>query len=259
MKETASKLLKDIKIDNENFEKIFNSSKVSEHHAIIPTLLSLRFDIESVPNSERKVYELSERKVYELIRDKLYAAVSSNLAENTTKIIVKINDYEFSANGKVITSKGFTEHLSKYMKDKKDVILPKLSKGDYLDVNEVKIIKKYTKPPKAYTENTLLKAMEVAGNDISKGIDVERKGLGTPATRAGIIETLLSRELIKREQKNLLMTDKGKKLISVVSDFLKSPRTTADFEMKLFDIANGKFTEEQFLYEVIGEIRNIVE
>ncbi len=101
--------------------------------------------------------------------------------------------------------------------------------------------------------------MEVAGNEnLEKGTKVERKGLGTPATRAGIIENLLSRELIKRDQKNLLMTDKGKKLISVVSDFLKSPRTTADFEMKLFDIANGKFTEEQFLYEVIGEIKKTI-
>ncbi len=100
MKETASKLLKDIKIDNENFEKIFNSSKVSDHHAIIPTLLYLDFDIESVLSSERKVYEL--------IRDKLYAAVSSNLVENTTKVIVKINDYEFTANGKVFIRKEFT-------------------------------------------------------------------------------------------------------------------------------------------------------
>ncbi|PID82695.1 MAG: DNA topoisomerase III, partial [Clostridiales bacterium] len=199
MKESTMKLLRDVKVDNENFNKIFNSSKVTDHHSIIPTLLSLDFDINSLPSSERKVFEL--------IRDKFYAAVSSNLIENTTKIIVKVNDYEFTTNGKVVIKKGFTEHLSKYTKNKKDVALLKLNKGDQIDVKEVKIIKKYTKPPKPYTENTLLKAMEVAGNEnLEKGIEVERKGLGTPATRAGIIENLLSRELIKRDKKNLLIT-----------------------------------------------------
>ncbi len=251
MKETTSKLLDGIKIDNENFGRIFNSSKVTDHSAIIPTILSFDFDIESLPNSERKVFEL--------IVDKLYAAVSSNLVENTTKIIVKVKDYEFTINGKVVINKGFTEYLSRYKEDKKDVILPKLSKGDKVDVKEIKIKEKYTTAPKYYNENTLLKAMEISGNEnIEKGIEVERKGLGTPATRAGIIENLISRKLIKRDKKNLLITDKGKKLISVVSNFLKTPKWVADFEMKLYDISNGKFTEKQFLDEIIGEIKKMV-
>ncbi len=251
MKETADKMLKDIEIDKGNYNRIFNSSKVTDHSAIIPTLLSLDFDIDSIPTSERKVFQL--------IRDKFYSAVSTNLVENTTKIIIKVKDYEFTANGKVIIQKGFTEHLSKYKQDKKDVILPKLNKGDQIDVNEVKIKEKYTTPPKHYNENTLLKAMEIAGNDeFDKEVEIERKGLGTPATRAGIIENLISKEMIIRDKKNLIITDKGKKLISVVSEFLKSPKTTADFEMKLYDISKGNFTQEKFLNEIKEEIRKTV-
>lgn len=251
MKDSTLQLLDDIEIDNANFDKIFNSSKVTDHSGIIPTLLSLNFDIESLPSSERKVFYL--------IRDKLYSAASSNLVENTTKIAIKVNDLEFSANGKVVVSSGFTKHLSKYKQDKKDILLPKLSKGDQIKLIDTKINEKYTTAPKHFNENTLLKAMELAGSSSQdKTKEVERKGLGTPATRAGIIENLISKKLINRDKKNLLITDKGNSLIKVVSEFLKSPNTTALWENKLYDIANGNLSEKEFLDEIIKTIDNTI-
>lgn len=101
--------------------------------------------------------------------------------------------------------------------------------------------------------------METAGSDIiDKDIEVERKGLGTPATRAGIIENLIAKGFVIREKKNLLSTDKGLALITVVSEFLKDPNTTANWEMKLHDIAKGKIQEEAFLEEIQSKINELV-
>lgn len=101
--------------------------------------------------------------------------------------------------------------------------------------------------------------METAGSNIlDKDIDVERKGLGTPATRAGIIENLITKGFVIREKKNLLSTDKGLALITVVSEFLKDPNTTAIWEMQLHDIAKGKLQEEAFLKEIESKIKELV-
>lgn len=131
--------------------------------------------------------------------------------------------------------------------------------NDILKIENKEIKEKYTTPPKHFTEDTLLKAMEVAGNDaLDKGVEVERKGLGTPATRAGIIENLIYKGYVERNKKNLVATHKGINLVTIVSDTFKSAKTTAEWEMKLLDIANGKVSKEEFLKGIEKEIKDTI-
>lgn len=136
-------------------------------------------------------------------------------------------------------------------------MLPDVKIGYSLDIKDKEIKEKYTSPAKHFTEDTLLKAMEVAGNDaLDKNIEVERKGLGTPATRAGIIENLIFKGFIKRDKKNLIATHKGISLTTIVADKFKSAKTTAQWEKQLYEVANGNASKEEFLIEIETEIRN---
>ena len=229
---------------------IFNSSKVTDHHAIIPTLSSRSKDLSSIPESEAKVYRL--------ISNKFHASVGYPLIENTTKIVATFNGFDFTSSGKIIVDEGFTKYLKEYKSKKnEDTLLPDVNVGDVLEVKDKEIKEKYTKPPKHFTEDTLLKAMEIAGNDsLDKDVEVERKGLGTPATRAGIIENLIYKAFIERDKKNLIATHKGISLITIVADTFKSVETTAKWEMELSDIAQGKSSKEEFLKTIEQEIRN---
>ena len=236
--------------DTQRIKVIFNSSKVTDHHAIIPTLSSLSEDLSSIPESEAKVYRL--------ISNKFHASVDYPLIENTTKIVAESDVFEFTSTGKVMKEEGFTKYLKEYKSKKnEDTLLPDVNVGDVLEVKDKEIKEKYTKPPKHFTEDTLLKAMEIAGNDsLDKNVEVERKGLGTPATRAGIIENLIYKGFIERDKKNLIATHKGISLITIVADTFKSAETTAKWEMELSDIAQGKSSKEEFLNTIEHEIRN---
>ena len=238
--------------DTERIKIVFNSKKVTDHHAIIPTISSLKEDISTLPESEAKVYRL--------ITNKLHASVGYPLVENTTKIVAEFDGFEFSSSGKVIIDEGFTKYLKEYKTKKtEDTLLPGVKVGEVFEIRNKEVKEKYTSPPKHFTEDTLLKAMEVAGNDaLEKGIEVERKGLGTPATRAGIIENLIFKGFIEREKKNLIATNKGISLVTIVSDTFKSAETTAEWEMKLSDIANGKANKDDFLKCIENEIRETV-
>ena len=234
--------------DTQRIKAIFNSSKVTDHHAIIPTVSSLSEDLSSIPESEAKVYRL--------ISNKFHASVGYPLIENTTKIVAEFDVFEFTSTGKVMKEEGFTKYLKEY-KSNEDTLLPDVNVGDVLEVKDKEIKEKYTKPPKHFTEDTLLKAMEIAGNDsLDKNVEVERKGLGTPATRAGIIENLIYKGFIERDKKNLIATHKGISLITIVADTFKSAETTAKWEMELSDIAQGKSSKEEFLNTIEHEIRN---
>ena len=147
--------------------------------------------------------------------------------------------------------------------------------------NSKNISEKFTKAPSHYNEDTLLKAMENAGiESLDKDIEVEyprlnsssthssldeldwgrpRKGLGTPATRAGIIENLIHKDLIRRDKKNLLVTEKGNRLVSIVEDKFKSAETTSEWEMKLAKISSGEVDKEDFLREIEDSIRELVD
>ena len=238
--------------DTERIKIVFNSKKVTDHHAIIPTISSLKEDISTLPESEAKVYRL--------ILNKLHASVGYPLVENTTKIVAEFDGFEFTSSGKVIIDEGFTKYLKEYKTKKtEDILLPDIKVGDVFEIKNKEIKEKYTTTPKHFTEDTLLKAMEVAGNDaLEKGIEVERKGLGTPATRAGIIENLIFKGFIERDKKNLIATNKGISLVAIVSDTFKSAETTAEWEMKLSDIANGKADKDDFLKGIENEMRETV-
>ena len=249
---TINNILGKNDFDSERIKVIFNSKKVTDHHAIIPTASSLNEDLSSIPESEAKVYKL--------ISDKLHASVGYPLIENTTKIVAEFDGFEFTSSGKVIKEEGFTKYLKEYIKKKnEDTVLPDVEIGDSLDIKDRKIKEKYTSPAKHFTEDTLLKAMEVAGNDaLEKGVEVERKGLGTPATRAGIIENLIFKGFIERDKKNLIATHKGISLVTIVADTFKSAETTAKWEMELSDIAQGKSLKKDFLEAIESEIRNVI-
>ena len=238
--------------DTERIKTVFNSKKVTDHHAIIPTVSSLSEALSGIPESEAKVYRL--------ISNKLHASVGYPLIENTTKIVASFDGFEFTSSGKVIKDEGFSKYLKEYKSKKsEDAVLPDVSVGDVLSVENKEVKEKFTQPPKHFTEDTLLKSMEIAGNDaLEKGVEVERKGLGTPATRAGIIENLIFKGFVERDKKNLVATHKGISLVTILSDSFKSAETTAKWEMELSDIAQGKSSKEEFLEEIENEIKEVV-
>ncbi|HGD0789470.1 TPA: DNA topoisomerase 3 [Streptococcus agalactiae] len=238
--------------DTERIKTVFNSKKVTDHHAIIPTVSSLSEALSGIPESEAKVYRL--------ISNKLHASVGYPLIENTTKIVASFDGFEFTSSGKVIKDEGFSKYLKEYKSKKsEDAVLPDVSVGDVLSVENKEVKEKFTQPPKHFTEDTLLKSMEIAGNEaLEKGVEVERKGLGTPATRAGIIENLIYKGFVERDKKNLIATHKGISLVTIVSDTFKSAETTAKWEMELADIAKGKSSKEKFLKDIESEIQEAV-
>lgn len=249
---TVNNILGKNDFDTERIKVVFNSKKVTDHHAIIPTISSLKEDVSELP--------LSEAKVYFLISDKFHASVGYPLIENTTRIVALFDGFEFTSSGKVIKDEGFSKYLKEYKSKKsEDAVLPDVSVGDVLSVENKEIKEKFTQPPKHFTEDTLLKSMEIAGNDaLEKGVEVERKGLGTPATRAGIIENLIFKGFVERDKKNLIATHKGISLVTIVADSFKSAETTAKWEMELSDIAQGKSSKKEFLDAIENEIKEAV-
>ena len=238
--------------DESRLKMVFDSKKVSDHHAIIPTVSSLTKNISRLSEEERQVYCL--------IGNKLHASVGYPLVEEKRKIIAKIEDFTFVKSWKVIVDEGFTRYLRAFQHPINNQSFPDLNVGDVISVHKKEIKEKYTKPVQHFTEESLLKAMEMAGKDgLQKGIEVERKGLGTPATRAGIIENLISKGLVERDRKYLLATHKGVGLITVVSDTFKSATTTSKWEMELTRIAQGKATKEEFLRTLEREIKSTIQ
>ena len=249
---TVNNILGKNDFDTGRIKVVFDSKKVTDHHAIIPTISSLKEDVSELPPSEAKVYFL--------ISDKFHASVGYPLIENITKIVAEFDGFEFTSSGKVIKDEGFTKYLKEYKSKKnEDVELPNVNVDDALNIENKEIKEKFTQPPKHFTEDTLLKSMEIAGNDaLEKGVEVERKGLGTPATRAGIIENLIFKGFVERDKKNLVATHKGISLVTIVSDTFKSAETTAKWEMELSDIAQGKSSKEEFLEAIENELKEAV-
>lgn len=249
---TVNNILGKNDFDTERIKVVFNSKKVTDHHAIIPTISSVKEDVSELP--------LSEAKVYFLISDKFHASVGYPLVENTTKIVASFDGFDFTSSGKVIKDEGFSKYLKEYKSKKnEDIELPDVKVGDVISIDNKDVKEKFTQPPKHFTEDTLLKAMEIAGNEaLEKGVEVERKGLGTPATRAGIIENLIFKGFVERDKKNLIATHKGMSLVTIVADNFKSAETTAKWEMELTDIASGKSSKEEFLEAIENDIKEAV-
>ena len=236
--------------------KVLNSKKVSDHHAIIPTAELGSVSLDEVPDGEKKILFL--------IANKLLCATSDKYVYETVTAEISCGGYSFTARGRNNVSDGWKaieQRFKSYQKckdeDEEEIISLAFTEGDSFTVTS-DVSEHFTQPPKHFTEDTLLSAMERAGQRdaapnsdfVGDTVQPERTGLGTPATRASIIEKLTKSGFIKREKKNLIVTDSGKDLISIMPDIVKSAALTAEWENSLSLMAQGKFTSEQFMADI---------
>ncbi|WP_346961466.1 DNA topoisomerase III [Clostridium sp.] len=238
-----------------------DNSKVSDHHAIIPT--------EQSPNMSNLSSE--ERNIYDLVVKRFLSVMMPPFEYLQTNIVTEIAGEKFIAKGKVIRSKGWKALYDREdMEDSseedglKDQVLPKLNIGDKLKINSVDRNKGQTKPPARFNEGTLLSAMENPHKYINVGKDAAKTlnatgGLGTVATRADIIEKLFNSFSIEKRGKEIVPTSKGKQLIELVPSDLKSPLLTAKWESQLEDISKGKEDAMDFVVEMRRYSRALVE
>ena len=228
-------------VQNPDISRYINNSKVTGHHAIIPTANIGTADINSLPSAEKNILTL--------IANRLLCASAQIHKYESLKITAVCNNENFTASGKTILEKGWKQYAVKSSEDKDDAkTLPPVSEGQQFTVSASKDAH-FTSPPKPYTEDTLLSAMEHAGAEDFDETS-EKKGLGTPATRAGTIEGLVTKGYAERKGNQIVATEKGANLIAVVPDEVKSAKLTADWEMKLQQIEQGKFSESDFMAEI---------
>ncbi|MGD6793991.1 DNA topoisomerase III [Metabacillus indicus] len=235
-----------------------DDSKVSDHHAIIPTE-------ETVIAS---AFSDKERKIYDLVVKRFLAVLSPAFEYEQTSLTCRIGDETFLAKGKAVLSQGWKEVYEYEEEDDKDGLseqqLPVLNKGDVLSVQSLLQTKGETKPPSRFNEASLLSAMEnpakyMSGNADLKKVIGETGGLGTVATRADIIEKLFNSFLVEKKGKELFVTSKGKQLLDLVPEDLKSPALTAEWEQKLTQIAKGKLAKQAFVQEMRGYAKAVVQ
>lgn len=251
----ALKLLKHPIKANKSF---VDNSKVSDHHAIIPTE-------ESVPLSSLSD---KERKIYDLVVKRFLSCLYPPFEYEETSIKAKIGEETFIAKGKIVLSQGYKEIYDKDFEEKEEEMheksLPALDKGDILKVSSIAQTKGETKPPAPFNEGTLLSAME----NPAKYMDTNDKtliktlgetgGLGTVATRADIIEKLFNTFLIEKKGKDIFITSKGRQLLELVPEELKSPELTAQWETKLSSISKGNLNKNAFINEMKNYTKEIV-
>jgi DNA topoisomerase-3 len=233
-----------------NPAQVCDSKKVSDHSAVIPTIVAGETDLAALPAGEREVLLLISRQVL--------MAVSEAYRYTETAVTLECGGHSFTAKGRTVTIPGWKEYLSQEQKDK---TLPELAEGDMLTPADVSVKEGATTPPKHYTEDTLLSAMETAGvRDMPE--DSERKGLGTPATRAAILEKLVSVGLVERRKSkkvvNLIPSDGGISLITVLPEQLQSPLLTAEWEQKLKQVEHGELAADAFLAEISDMVSELI-
>lgn len=225
-------------------KRIVDNTKISDHHAIIPTDIN--------PNTGRLSVE--EKNIYDLIVRRFMQVFYPNYRYDVTKIITRAEGENFLTKGNIIVDKGWTALNVNTGKEKKTTEpIPEVNKGDKYKIASVKKQEKATKPPANYDEASLLSAMENAGRfveDEDLREQMKDSGLGTPATRSGIIERLVNVKYLERKGKKLLPTEKGIKLIDVVMPELKSPETTGKWEKGLSSISKGKMESERFMNSI---------
>ena len=239
-------------------QQVINGSKVTDHHALLPT--------KSMANADLAALPAGERNVLRLIAARLLCAVGEPHRYAETTLTTICAGEEFSAKGKVVLSEGWKTVERKMLgdllgKQKEAVVLPDVKEQSQCSVAGAELKEGQTSPPKPYTEDTLLSAMQAAGAD-SMPEGVERQGIGTPATRAATIEKLVQKGFLERKgtkkTKVLLPTDKGKALITVMPEEIQSPEMTADWETKLLRIERGEMEPETFMTEIKETISSLV-
>ena len=253
----GSILFEENRMFNPDIKRVLNSKKVTDHHAIIPTMEIAKADLAALPETERKILSL--------VANRLLCATGEKHLYETVKAELSCGGYTFAASGKSVLKNGWKDFEDafkrsfKTMEDKEqeDKKLPELSEGQTFEGVQTKISEHYTTPPKHFTEDSLLSAMERAGNE-DMSDDVERKGLGTPATRADIIEKLVKDGFVKREKKQMIPTDDGMKLITVLPDVVKSPKLTADWENALTLVAKGEMEREDFMADIEAMVSDLI-
>ena len=241
-----------------NISSVIDSSKVSDHHAILPTASVASEDIAALPSGERNILCL--------VCVRLFCAVGSPFVFEETEVVLNCADNTFHAKGRTIQEEGWKERLSAYLctlkrkpqEEKPRLILPPLSQGERVVGVQADIKKGESSPPKHFIEDTLLAAMENAGGE-EMPEDTERKGLGTPATRAAIIEKLVRSGFVERKGRQLLPTTKGNDLISILPDRIKSAKLTAEWEADLKKVEQGKLSPDSFLANIEDMLTKLVQ
>ena len=239
--------------------RTLDSSKVSDHHAIIPTMELAKTDISTLPESERNILTLAGARL-------IFAAAEPHIFEAVTAVF-SCADTEFTARGKTVLAGGWKDLERRYratLKGKPDPedteeenTLPELSEGQTFENPTAKVTEHFTTPPKPHNEATLLSAMERAGNEDTDP-DAERRGLGTPATRAAVIEKLVKSGFAERKGKQLIPTQNGAALVSILPDMLTSPQLTAEWENNLTQIAKGAADAGDFMQRIEAMARELV-
>ena len=235
--------------------RILNSKKVSDHHAIIPTSEFVKQGFTSLAESECKLMNL--------VCSKLLCAIAAPHEYETVTAVFSCAGNEFTAKGKTVLVPGWKEIDQRFRSTLKadteeEVLntLPELAEGQSFSVT-ANVSEHFTSPPKAYTEDTLLSAMERAGaEDMPE--NAERKGLGTPATRAAILEKLVQMGFVQRKGKQLVPTKDGINLAVVLPESLTSPVLTAEWENRLTEIAKGNADADEFMAEIEAQVRQLV-
>lgn len=233
---------------------LFNNEKVSDHHAIIPTMEIQKANISELPNGEKNILRL--------IICRLLASSAQPYVYETVTAVFDCGGHTFTAKGKRVISYGFksVEKLLASSSENEDGGDPPIAFTEGQEFSDIKpeLCEKYTAPPKPYTEDTLLSAMETAGAKETTD-DAERKGLGTPATRAAILEKLVQTGFAERKGKQILPTKNGTLLISVLPDTLISPSLTAEWENALALISQGQESPKAFMQGIETMIAELVE
>ena len=236
--------------------RITNNAKVTDHHAIIPTVQLEKQDLGELPESEQKIIRL--------VAMRLLSTTGEKHIYDETSVTLTCEGYEFRAKGKTVVQDGwkaierrFKETLKSKEKDEPERSLPSLNEKDILSSVDASVTEHYTSPPKPYTEDSLLSAMETAGN-AEFDDDTEKKGLGTPATRAGIIEKLVKGGFVERKGKSLVPTKDGNNLVCVLPEQITSPSMTAEWENTLMQIERGNADSNKFLSGIVGMTSELV-
>ena len=241
--------------------RTLDSSKVSDHHAIIPTMELAKTNPAALPESERNILTLAGARL-------IFAAAEPHIFEAVTAVF-SCADTEFTARGKTVLAGGWKDLERRYratLKGKPDPedadsdgenTLPELVEGQTFETPTAKVTEHFTTPPKPHNEATLLSAMERAGNGDTDP-DAERRGLGTPATRAAVIEKLVKSGFAERKGKQLIPTPNGNALISILPDMLTSPMLTAEWENNLTQIAKGAADAGEFMQRIEAMARELV-
>ena len=235
--------------------RILNSKKISDHHAILPTAEFVKQGFTGLAESECKLMNL--------VCSKLLCAIAAPYEYETVTAVFSCAGNEFTAKGKTVLVPGWKEIDQRFRSTLKadteeEVLntLPELAEGQSFRVTST-VSEHFTSPPKAYTEDTLLSAMERAGaEDMPE--NAERKGLGTPATRAAILEKLVQMGFVQRKGKQLVPTKDGINLAVVLPESLTSPALTAEWENRLTEIAKGNADPDEFMAEIETQVRQLV-